>query len=527
MNAVRTTLGTGLVLAGFALAGSALAIEDVPLGNWPVPSTASKGMSALADAGSPGLFIPVTPCRVADTRNAAGAYGGPALIANASRSFDIDSGPCTGIPPGASAFSLNFTILASSGVYQNAFLSVWPTGSAQPTVSTLNFDGGQLRANAAIVPAGTGGAVSVFVNAAAHLIIDINGYFMDKGGSITSGDYVGIFGNTDPNAFGLLYVSNASTSAGRSAIRGIIDNAGTGTFGTSGESQAATGRTYGVKGINASASTDAAGVYGVAGSANATTGWFPSGVRGESTTGNGVLGVGQAVSSFGVGGFRVDAVGSILRSGFLGSDTYGVTYSGGLGGSGTKSFLEPHPTDPSRMIAYVALEGPEAGTYFRGRGRFVGGSARIDVPESFRMVTDPEGLTVQVTAIGRTASVGVVWISLDVIEVEANRDVEFSYLVQGVRKAYRDLQPIVANTFFRPSSAGDRMPVSLSAEEKQRLVENGTFNEDGTVNMTTAERVGWAQLWREREEAARTEAARMVPQAVMDNRVNGASGPTP
>ena len=32
-------------------------------------------------------FVPVTPCRVEDTRNPTGTFGGPALAANSSRSF--------------------------------------------------------------------------------------------------------------------------------------------------------------------------------------------------------------------------------------------------------------------------------------------------------------------------------------------------------------------------------------------------------------------------------------------------------
>lgn len=43
---------------------------------------------------------------------------------------------------------------------------------------------------------------------------------------------------------------------------------------------------------------------------------------------------------------------------------------------------------------------------------------------------------------------------------------------------------------------------------KQRLVENGTYNADGTVNMETAERMGWTKMWAEREEQAKAAAAR-------------------
>lgn len=46
-----------------------------------------------------------------------------------------------------------------------------------PVVSTLNSFDGQVTANAAIVPAGAGGAVGAFVTNPTDLILDINGYF--------------------------------------------------------------------------------------------------------------------------------------------------------------------------------------------------------------------------------------------------------------------------------------------------------------------------------------------------------------
>jgi hypothetical protein len=41
---------------------------------------------------------------------------------------------------------------------------------------TLNSWDGTVVADAAIVPAGTGGAISVFVTNRTHVILDINGY---------------------------------------------------------------------------------------------------------------------------------------------------------------------------------------------------------------------------------------------------------------------------------------------------------------------------------------------------------------
>jgi hypothetical protein len=136
------------------------------------------GVEPMGALPSPPLpLTAMNPCRIVDTRNAPGPFGGPALVANATRTFSIPSGPCAGIPSDASAYSLNFTVIGGSGVFTNAFLTAWSTGNSQPTVSTLNFNANQLEANAAVVPAGTSGSINVFVNAPGNLLIDINGYY--------------------------------------------------------------------------------------------------------------------------------------------------------------------------------------------------------------------------------------------------------------------------------------------------------------------------------------------------------------
>jgi hypothetical protein len=61
------------------------------------------------------------------------------------------------------------------------YLTAWPAGSPQPFVSTLNASPGIVTANAAIVPAGVSGAISVYATQATDLVIDINGYFAPPG----------------------------------------------------------------------------------------------------------------------------------------------------------------------------------------------------------------------------------------------------------------------------------------------------------------------------------------------------------
>ena len=124
-------------------------------------------------------YFPVTPCRIADTRWAAGPFGGPPMTANSMRDFAIPSSSC-GIPLTAAAYALNVTVIPQAPL---GYLTIWPAGQPQPVVSTLNSLDMLIKANAAFVAAGAGGGVSVFVTGATDVVIDINGYFAEPAGS--------------------------------------------------------------------------------------------------------------------------------------------------------------------------------------------------------------------------------------------------------------------------------------------------------------------------------------------------------
>ena len=125
----------------------------------------------------PVQFVSATPCRVVDTRDPDGPFGGPILQGNSTRSFTLPQTPHCNIPAGA-AYSLNVTVVPDGPL---GYLTIWPTGQDQPVVSTLNSLDGRIKANAAIVPAGTNGAVSVYVTNTTHVVIDIDGYFATPG----------------------------------------------------------------------------------------------------------------------------------------------------------------------------------------------------------------------------------------------------------------------------------------------------------------------------------------------------------
>lgn len=231
-----------------------------------------------------------------------------------------------------------------------------------------------------------------------------------------------------------------------------------------------------------------------------------AGVIGYSMNNNGVYGAcAVGACNAAVAGERFNSGdGSLSSGGYLGwAAATGVRFFNGLSGTGTKSFIEPHPTDGSKMIQYVSIEGPEAGVYFRGRGRSSHGLAIIEVPDYFRMVATEEGLSIHVTPIGDFAQVAVLQMGLDAITLKTNRDVEFFYTVNSVRKAYPKWDPIQdADAAFIPAGPDAKMPRYLSSNERARLVSNGTYNADGSVNMDNAKKMGWDKGWAKGQKTA-------------------------
>jgi hypothetical protein len=132
------------------------------------------------DGGGPQAlqFVAVTPCRLVDTRPQH-AGGGP-IPGGTSRSFPIPQEGGCNIPATAAAYSLNVSVVPFGPM---GYLTIWPTGQDKPVVATLNSLDGRIKANAAIVPAGDQGAISIYVTNTTDVILDINGYFVPASGS--------------------------------------------------------------------------------------------------------------------------------------------------------------------------------------------------------------------------------------------------------------------------------------------------------------------------------------------------------
>jgi hypothetical protein len=510
-------------------AASALFADTIK--NWPAPATWSpprthSGLSTQ-DLGNPTIFEGLAPCRVVDTRgNGAPITGGMFTGGSDVRNWAL-AGIC-GIPATARAVSVNFTAILPTAP---GFLVAWPKGGAVPGVSILNFNTGDVVNNAAVVPVGTSTSITVNVSAPTHVTMDINGYYTggNISGSIGDDEDLALIGNSAPDFCAIVYSQNdmsSNTFDCASAIMAeLFGSASNGSAGNFVQHSTTTGgRTSGVRAFNESTAGSSVGIHAVssAPTIGSPFGLFHSGGLIETANDGNALLIGAnnggLCINFGLYGGIFTTAGALVSGGSIGNcGGVGVSYVGGLGGSGPKSFFEPHPTDATKMIRYVSLEGPEAGTYFRGTARTVNGMATIEVPETFRIVTDDDGMTTQVTPVGAAATMYIVSEDLNHIVVHSSKDVTFHYLVQGVRRAYKNLPDVTDNYFFRPVSPTALMP-GYSAIERQRLIDNGTYNADGTVNMNTAERTGWAAVWRAAaEEAARRE---LEPQEASTNRMH-------
>ena len=131
------------------------------------------------------VYVPVTPCRVVDTRiNNGTSFGAPSLVAGQQRTFPLANGSCN-LPATAfakgGALSLNVTAVPIAG-QPVSYVTVWgksPTEPQTPVISTLNVPTGTMTANASLVTINrsTSESVSVYSSDSTDLVLDITGYF--------------------------------------------------------------------------------------------------------------------------------------------------------------------------------------------------------------------------------------------------------------------------------------------------------------------------------------------------------------
>jgi alpha-tubulin suppressor-like RCC1 family protein len=118
-----------------------------------------------------GLFVPLAPSRLLDSRNG----GAPPIPPRGQTSFAVTGK--LGIPSTANGVVLNLTATQSIA---KGFVTAWPFDEVRKETSNLNVPGpNETIANLAVLPLRTpSGKISLYTLSGAHLIADSSGYFL-------------------------------------------------------------------------------------------------------------------------------------------------------------------------------------------------------------------------------------------------------------------------------------------------------------------------------------------------------------
>jgi hypothetical protein len=142
--------------------------------------TSSSGAHVIPLTGSSflaGSYVPITPFRVLDTRNSS------CVQCNTNGRFgpgSIETLQVTGVGSGnipSTAIDVVLNVTAVSGT-QASYITMYPTGSALPGTSNLNFPPNTNLANLVQVRLGPAGQVNIYNNQGnVDMVIDAEGYF--------------------------------------------------------------------------------------------------------------------------------------------------------------------------------------------------------------------------------------------------------------------------------------------------------------------------------------------------------------
>jgi hypothetical protein len=175
-------------LSAAASAPDFASMNQVLLGQQPLAkSGGGDGTQVLGEISNDLVFVPITPCRIIDTRLAGGQ-----IAANTVRHFDVtavsdyafqggDASNCNGAGSAGSfaAAAINFVAVTPSAA---GYITAYPFLAPQPLASTLNYVAGDIVANFAIVRLDQGASaneLSVFSFAQTHLVADLVGYYIN------------------------------------------------------------------------------------------------------------------------------------------------------------------------------------------------------------------------------------------------------------------------------------------------------------------------------------------------------------
>jgi hypothetical protein len=176
-NLVTVALGSAEAVTIYNHAGTVNVVADL------------EGWYSPPGSGPAGLYNPVAPARITDTRTLSGEpNSGHPLQSGGTLSVQVTG--VGGIPTsGAAAVAMNVTAVSPTA---SGYVTAYPSGSSQPLASNVNFVAGATAPNRVIVPLGTGGSVNFFnATGTTQLVVDVVGWF-SASGSDTGGAFVSI-----------------------------------------------------------------------------------------------------------------------------------------------------------------------------------------------------------------------------------------------------------------------------------------------------------------------------------------------
>ena len=155
----------------------------------------TSAFAAVGDLSTDLVFVPVTACRLVDTRIATnisqtGVAANAPIAANTSRGFWAwgNNFPAQGGAGGGStcgilisndvaAIAVNFTVVSPTTA---GYITAWPFGTTRPLAATVNFNAGDVRGNFAVVKlnqASSSFDFSIYTSSTTHVVVDVVGYY--------------------------------------------------------------------------------------------------------------------------------------------------------------------------------------------------------------------------------------------------------------------------------------------------------------------------------------------------------------
>jgi hypothetical protein len=160
-----------------------------------------------------------------------------------------------------------------------------------------------------------------------------------------------------------------------------------------------------------------------------------------------------------------------------------------------------HPKDSAVYIAYTALQGAEAASFFRGTARLINGTVTVNLPDHFKQTVSENKITVTLTPLSADSKgIAVLnktnggFVAKELFAGTGNYD--FDYEVKGLRRGYEN-EPVLVNLTEdgNTSLLKNRRDMSKNAIQLQSLSEDAAQPKaTGILETKTSTKAGYSDL---------------------------------